>query len=129
MLSQNVYASGIWKLSCQGIYSCGVGHVCSLRACITCNNAKAFHADSIHRPGDANARTPLLSSDDRPRSLSPSKPKQNDAQYLGYGNGSVDALDLDSDEEDLYNRARALEYGDWNVSWFSVQAQTFVLTC
>ncbi len=71
------------------------------------------------RPGDANARTPLLSSDSRPRSLSPSKPKQNDAQYLGYGNGSVDELDLDPDEEDLYDRARALEYGDWNVSWLS----------
>ncbi|KAN0104419.1 DUF300 domain containing protein [Hyaloscypha variabilis] len=68
----------------------------------------------IPKPGDANARTPLLSSDSRPRSLSPSKPKQNDAQYLGYGNGSVDELDLDPDEEDLYDRARALEYGDWN---------------
>jgi hypothetical protein len=22
-------------------------------------------------------------------------------------------------EEDLYDRARALEYGDWNVSWLS----------
>ncbi|KAE9363051.1 DUF300-domain-containing protein [Stipitochalara longipes BDJ] len=68
----------------------------------------------IPKPGDANSRTPLLSSDSRPRSLSPSKPKQNDAQYLGYGNGSVEELDLDSDEEDLYDRARALEYGDWN---------------
>jgi hypothetical protein len=38
---------------------------------------------------------------------------------LGYGNGSVDELDLDPDEEDLYDRARALEYGDWNVSWLS----------
>ena len=34
----------------------------------------------IPKPGEATARTPLLSSDSRPRSLSPSKPHQNDAQ-------------------------------------------------
>ncbi len=34
----------------------------------------------IPKPGEATARTPLLSSDSRPRSLSPSKPQQNDAQ-------------------------------------------------
>jgi hypothetical protein len=74
----------------------------------------------IPKPGEANARTPLLSSDSRPRSLSPSKPKQNDAQFMGYGNGSVDELELDEEEEGLYERARALEYGDWNYPVITV---------
>ncbi|PMD20036.1 DUF300-domain-containing protein [Hyaloscypha hepaticicola] len=68
----------------------------------------------IPKPGEATARTPLLSSDSRPRSLSPSKPHQNDAQYLGYGNGSVEELQLDDEEEGLYERARKLEFGDFN---------------
>jgi Organic solute transporter Ostalpha len=54
----------------------------------------------IPKPGEANSRTPLLSNDSRPRSLSP---KQN---------GMVDELDLD--EEALYESARRLEFGDWN---------------
>jgi hypothetical protein len=47
--------------------------------------------------------------------MSPSKPDENNAQYMGYGNGSVEEQDLDQDEERLYVRARALEFGDWNV--------------
>jgi hypothetical protein len=35
---------------------------------------------------------------------------------MGYGNGSVEELQLDPDEESLYDKARALEFGDWNVS-------------
>ena len=73
----------------------------------------------IPRPGDANSKTPLLSDrggPSRSRSMSPSKPKQNDARYLGYGNGTVEEMQLDPDDENLYDRARALEYGDWNVS-------------
>jgi hypothetical protein len=73
----------------------------------------------IPQPGVANLRTPLLydhAGPSRSRSLSPSKPKHNDAQYMGYGNGSVEELQLDPDEESLYDKARALEYGDWNVS-------------
>jgi len=72
----------------------------------------------IPRPGDASSRTPLLGRPDGPsrsRTLSPSKPKQNDAQYLGYGNGSVEEQSLDPDEEQLYQSARELEFGDWNV--------------
>ncbi|PVH83383.1 DUF300-domain-containing protein [Cadophora sp. DSE1049] len=69
----------------------------------------------IPKPGDANARTPLLANNGGPsRPLSPSKPHDNDAQYLGYGNGAVDELTLDPDEESMYERARALEFGDWN---------------
>ncbi|KAI9054717.1 hypothetical protein LZ554_001868 [Drepanopeziza brunnea f. sp. 'monogermtubi'] len=70
----------------------------------------------IPKPGDVNARTPLLASGgpSRTRSLSPSKPQQNDAPYMGVGDGNFDELALDPGEEDLYDRARALEFGDWN---------------
>ncbi|OWP03474.1 hypothetical protein B2J93_7492 [Marssonina coronariae] len=70
----------------------------------------------IPKPGEVNARTPLLANSRRSRagSLSPSLLEQNDAQYMGYGNDSVDELALDPDEEIMYGRARALEFGDWN---------------
>lgn len=73
----------------------------------------------IPKPGEANSKTPLLSQHDgssRSRSMSPSKPKQNNARYMGYGNGGVEEQSLDPDEEQLYERARKLEFGDWNVS-------------
>lgn len=72
----------------------------------------------IPKPGEANAQTPLLGRDgpNSSRRMSPSKPKQNNAQYLGYGSGSVEEQELDPDEEHLYERAKALEFGDWNVS-------------
>lgn len=73
----------------------------------------------IPKPGEANARTPLLSDDGgptRPRSLSPSNPQRNDAKHMGYGNGAVDEQEIDPEEEDIYQRARKLEFGDWNVS-------------
>lgn len=75
----------------------------------------------IPKPGEANARTPLLNSRNdeggpsTPRNSSPSKSGSKDGEYMGFGNGSVDEQALDPDEEDLYMRARALEYGDWMV--------------
>lgn len=71
----------------------------------------------IPKPGQANSRTPLLSDDGGPsrqRSLSPSKPHENDAKYLGYDSGDVEEGMLDPEEERLYGRARKLEFGDWN---------------
>lgn len=70
----------------------------------------------IPKPGEANSRTPLLSQD-ADRSRSPTK-QPIDAQHMGYGSDGVDELTLEYDEEELYQRARALEYGDWNVSNF-----------
>ncbi|TVY35226.1 Transmembrane protein-like protein [Lachnellula subtilissima] len=68
----------------------------------------------IPKPGEATARTPLLSDGPgRSRSMSPKKALQGDPAY-GYGNGSVDEQALDPEEERLYERARRLEYGDWN---------------
>ncbi|TVY91329.1 Transmembrane protein 184-like protein [Lachnellula willkommii] len=70
----------------------------------------------IPKPGEATARTPLLSDGPgRSRSLSPKKALQGDPHY-GYGNGSVDEQALDPEEENLYERARRLEFGDWNAT-------------
>lgn len=75
----------------------------------------------IPKPGEATARTPLLSDGpSRSRSLSPKKALQGDPNY-GYGNGSVDEQGLEPEEERLYERARRLEYGDWNVSQAAYQ--------
>jgi Organic solute transporter Ostalpha len=69
----------------------------------------------IPKPGEATARTPLLSDGpSRPRSLSPKKALQGDPHY-GYGNGNVDEQALDPEEERLYEKARRLEFGDWNA--------------
>ncbi|TVY78426.1 Transmembrane protein 184-like protein [Lachnellula suecica] len=68
----------------------------------------------IPKPGEATARTPLLSDGpSRSRSLSPKKTLHGDPNY-GYGNGNVDEQGLDQEEERLYERARRLEFGDWN---------------
>lgn len=62
----------------------------------------------IPKPDEINQTTPLLgangSSSRRSDSLSPN------------GNG-LDELIIDADEEILYEQARALEFGDWNVSF------------
>jgi hypothetical protein len=69
----------------------------------------------IPKPGEANARTPLLGSigsPSEPRNSSPFKP----SQYMGYGDGAIEEDNLDPDEERLYDKARKLTFGDWNVS-------------
>ncbi|KAF4631397.1 hypothetical protein G7Y89_g6734 [Cudoniella acicularis] len=84
----------------------------------------------IPKPGAANSRTPLLRNNEspsRPRSLSPTKSAQNDAQYMGYGDGSVENQVLDPEEEHLYERARRLEYGDWNASWHPLAKEALLI--
>jgi hypothetical protein len=81
----------------------------------------------IPRPGEATSRTPLLGEPSRG-----SKSQQNDDHYTRFGNGSIDEPVLDPDEEDLYQRARELEFGDWNVSYPSRIKEpsiAFPLTC
>lgn len=71
----------------------------------------------IPKPGEANSRTPLLSNSGGPsrnRSSSPLGSPSIHGQYMGFGNGRAGDPGLDPDEECLYERARALEYGDWN---------------
>jgi hypothetical protein len=70
----------------------------------------------IPKPGDANSRTPLLGNGDGPsRSHSPVKRPANGDGVANYGATPEDD-NLDPDDERLYERAKALEYGDWNVS-------------
>jgi hypothetical protein len=64
----------------------------------------------IPKPGEANARTPLLRNGPSKQSIS-SRSSDQDSKY----NGTMDNDVLDPDEERLYERARKLEYGDWNV--------------
>ncbi|KAK8060451.1 hypothetical protein PG996_010381 [Apiospora saccharicola] len=53
--------------------------------------------------GEITANTPLLNDDAGP---SGSNPK--------YSGGATDATELDSGDESLYDKARELEFGDWN---------------
>lgn len=71
----------------------------------------------IPKPGEANARTPLLGSTaGSPGTQSPLQPRDGDSDYMGWGDGGVEHQGLDPEEEGLYERARQLEFGDWNVS-------------
>jgi hypothetical protein len=68
----------------------------------------------IPKPHQVNSRTPLLSgartSNGEPRARSSS-------QAIDYRAASPDAeVAIDAEDERLYTSARALEFGDWNVS-------------
>jgi hypothetical protein len=65
----------------------------------------------IPRPG-TTSRTPLLG--DRAGPSHVRNTLQSDNQYL-YGNGDIEEAGLDPDEERLYETARSLKYGDYNV--------------
>ncbi|KAH7328008.1 organic solute transporter Ostalpha-domain-containing protein [Stachybotrys elegans] len=60
----------------------------------------------IPKPGESNAHTPLLGSNGAAGS---SRPDGTD-----FENGTFDEPEIDPDEERLYDKARELEYGDWN---------------
>jgi hypothetical protein len=63
----------------------------------------------IPKPGEVSSRTPLL---DPNRSATSSESPQRDP----YAHGTFEEEpELDADEERLYDKARQLEYGDWNV--------------
>ncbi|KAF7918367.1 uncharacterized protein EAE98_004262 [Botrytis deweyae] len=69
----------------------------------------------IPKPGEATARTPLLGNNaGSPGSQSPVQPRDGDSDYMGWGDGGVEQQGLDPEEEGLYERARQLEFGDWN---------------
>ncbi|KAF8849994.1 DUF300-domain-containing protein [Acephala macrosclerotiorum] len=75
----------------------------------------------IPKPGEANSRTPLLGGDLDGAASKSSSRRATDAQHMGYGDGGVEELILDPDEENLYDRARALEFGDWNYPVITAQ--------
>ena len=63
----------------------------------------------IPKPGEVNTTTPLLGDQ---ASGSASRPDQINENT----HGTFDEPEIDQDEENLYAKARKLEYGDWNVS-------------
>lgn len=58
--------------------------------------------------GEMSANTPLLNANGGPSGALDPTPK--------YNHGSTDETALDDDDESLYQKARELEFGDWNVS-------------
>lgn len=69
----------------------------------------------IPSPTEINAKTPLLGGDPLPDGQSGAGPSRQHSRSQ-YGNGSADEhIILDAEEEVLYDKARKLEYGDWNV--------------
>lgn len=71
----------------------------------------------IPKPGEANSRTPLLAGGDlQGRRGSPSQSKRGSTveQFRSYG--ELEETRMDEDDERLFANARALEFGDWNVS-------------
>lgn len=72
----------------------------------------------IPKPGEATSRTPLLSaghdSAGHGRSHSPSDGQAGGTSTTNNEFGGPDDLSLDAEEESLYERARKLEFGDWN---------------
>lgn len=86
----------------------------------------------IPKPGEVNSRTPLLRQESNGNKSPTERPI--DAQHMGYGNDEVEELLLESDDEQLYDRARQLEFGDWNVRLilllFDVRSNNFpIVSC
>lgn len=63
----------------------------------------------IPKPGEINSTTPLLGSDGAGSSSRPDQINENT-------HGTFEEPHIDEEDEELYDSARELEYGDWNVS-------------
>lgn len=80
--------------------------------------------------GHADAKTPLLGGHSRARTMSPGGGGKSPSPHGSFRYGAQsprEEPELDAEEEQLYSSARALEFGDWNVSLcqrFYHQAQT-----
>lgn len=73
----------------------------------------------IPKPGQGSEREPLLSkvTSSRARAMSPGPHRALDGTGAKYGTPDpVEDPILDAEDERLFDNARALEYGDWNVS-------------
>ena len=71
----------------------------------------------IPKPGEASSRTPLLggkSGPDQGRLMSADLPQGPYNYHSGYDTVTEDG-GLDPEDETLFDSARALEFGDWNV--------------
>lgn len=72
--------------------------------------AKYWLPKSSEVKGEMSANTPLLNDAGGPSAIRKPAPK--------YSGGSTDESQLDRFDELLYDKARELEFGDWNVSCF-----------
>ena len=83
----------------------------------------------IPKPGEANARTPLLgkAGPGESRAISPSTAAPSGRDYAGRVTDNIEPLEIDKDEERLYENARALEFGDWNVGSFNPSRRALFL--
>lgn len=75
----------------------------------------------LPKPGEVNSTTPLLrgngeSSDNRPDQINENT------------HNTFDEPEIDADEDRLYEQARQLEYGDWNVSEFDFKEISHLTT-
>jgi len=79
----------------------------------------------IPKPGEANLRTPLLGGSPGPSGpRTPPVPNgQQDSRFYTYS-PDFDGEGLDPDEENLYTRARKLEFGDWNYPVITANTAT-----
>jgi hypothetical protein len=71
----------------------------------------------IPKPGETNSRTPLLAGGDaHARRGSPGNSKRDSVADRFRSYGELEETKLNEDDERLFSNARALEFGDWNVS-------------
>lgn len=70
----------------------------------------------IPKPGEANSRTPLLGGETSERGPRSERASQTSRErFRSYS--EIDETAMDDEDERLFLNARALEFGDWNVSW------------
>lgn len=66
----------------------------------------------IPRPGETNSRTPLLGA---ASSSSRRGSKRNSTADINKATGEIEKTRFDNEDERLFERARLLKFGDWNV--------------
>ena len=64
----------------------------------------------IPRPGEVNSRTPLLTGE-----TSSGRGRRSSTLERFRAYGELEESTLDDEDERLFTKARALEFGDWNV--------------
>jgi hypothetical protein len=70
----------------------------------------------IPRPGEANSRTPLLADTESRSQSHSSRARGSSIQDRFRRYTMLEESTLDEEDEQLFTSARALEFGDWNVS-------------
>ena len=86
----------------------------------------------IPKPG-TDSRTPLLGnfvSSSRARAMSPGAHRAlEQAKKYGSTEDDMEEPELNPEDERLFTNARALEFGDWNVSGFLLFHRLLIRSC